>query len=280
MKLLRFGEVGAERPGAIDRTRTLRDVSSILDDIDPRTIASGQLNRLKGIDLESLPYVPMGTRIGPPIAWTGNFIGVGLNYADHAAEIGQVLPKEPILFSKSPNCISGPNDPIRVPAGSTKLDWEVELALVIGRRIANIPESEAMSAILGFTICNDLSERAWQLEGTGQWLKGKSAATFGPIGPWLITPDEAGNIDNLDMFLDVDGERMQTGNTRTLVFKVPFLVSYISRFMTLEPGDIITTGTPPGVGMGRKPQRFLRPGQSVHLGVAGLGEQRAETIAG
>ncbi|MFO1185593.1 MAG: fumarylacetoacetate hydrolase family protein [Bauldia sp.] len=280
MKFLRFGAEGAERPGAIDKTRTLRDISSIVDDITPRTIAEGQLARLSGVDLERLPYVPMGTRIGPPIAWTGNFIGVGLNYADHAAEIGQALPKEPILFSKAPNCICGPNDPIRVPPGSVKLDWEVELAIVIGRRAYNIPESAAMSAILGFTICNDLSERAWQLEGTGQWMKGKCAPTFGPIGPWLITPDEAGDIDNLDMFLDVDGERMQTGNTKTLVFKVPFLVSYISRFMQLEPGDIITTGTPPGVGMGKKPPRFLRPGQEVRLGVGGLGEQRAQTIAG
>jgi len=279
MKLLRFGSPGRERPGIVDGSGSIRDASSLGGDITPESIADGLLARLAEADLAALPVVPPGVRLGAPIARTGNFIGVGLNYADHAAEIGQALPKEPILFNKAPNSISGPNDTILVPKDAAKLDWEVELAVVIGKRTSNVPQSQAMTAVAAFTICNDLSERAWQMEGTGQWMKGKSAPTFGPLGPWLVTPDEIPDIGNLDMFLDVDGERMQTGNTRTLVFGVPFLVAYISRFMTLEPGDVITTGTPPGVGMGKKPPRFLRPGQRVRAGIAGLGEQSMVTAA-
>ena len=278
MKVLRFGLPGQERPGILDKSGAIRDASSVGGDITPENIEDGLFDRLAKVSLASLPLVPAGVRIGAPIARTGNFIGVGLNYADHAAEIGQALPKEPILFNKAPNSLSGPNDPILVPKDAAKLDWEVELAVVIGKRTSHIAEAQAMSAVAAFTICNDISERAWQMEGTGQWMKGKSAPTFGPLGPWLVTPDDIADIGNLDMFLDVDGERMQTGNTRTLVFGVSFLVAYISRFMTLEPGDVITTGTPPGVGMGKKPPRFLRPDQHVRAGIAGLGEQSMRTV--
>jgi 2-keto-4-pentenoate hydratase/2-oxohepta-3-ene-1,7-dioic acid hydratase in catechol pathway len=209
----------------------------------------------------------------------GNFIAVGLNYADHAAESGMAAPAEPILFSKAPTCLSGPDDDVWIPQGSAKTDWEVELAIVIGRPALGVSESRALEHVAGFAVCNDLSERAWQLEGTGQWMKGKGAPTFGPLGPWLVTPDEIPDVQALEMFLDLNGERMQTGSTRTMIFGAAHLVAYCSRFMALEPGDVITTGTPPGVGMAKKPPRFLRAGDRLHLGITGLGEQHQNVVA-
>jgi len=278
MKLLRFGTKGAERPGLLDQEGRIRDLSGVVEDITPESLAAGLIDRVRAVDASSLPVVDGDVRIGSPISRVGNFIAIGLNYADHAAESNMAVPVEPILFSKAPSCLSGPNDDIMVPRGSEKMDWEVELAVVIGRRADHVTEEEAMAHIAGFAVCNDLSERAWQLEGTGQWMKGKGAKTFGPLGPWLVTPDEVADVQNLDMFLDLNGQRMQTGSTRTMVFGAATLVAYCSRFMVLEPGDVLTTGTPPGVGMAQKPPRFLRAGDRVHLGIAGLGEQRQGVV--
>lgn len=279
MKLLRHGPRGAERPGLIDRDGTVRDLGDVIEDIGPPSLAGGVIERLRALDPTSLPEVPGGVRIGACVSRVGNFIAVGLNYADHAAESNMPAPVEPILFSKAPSCLSGPDDDVIVPRGSEKTDWEVELAIVIGRRADGVSEAEALDHVAGFAVCNDLSERAWQLEGTGQWIKGKSAETFGPLGPWLVTPDEIADVQDLDLFLDLNGERMQTGSTRTMIFGVEHLVAYCSRFMILEPGDVISTGTPPGVGMARKPPRFLRPGDRLRLGIAGLGEQRQTVVA-
>jgi 2-keto-4-pentenoate hydratase/2-oxohepta-3-ene-1,7-dioic acid hydratase in catechol pathway len=273
MKFLRAGNAGAERPGVMLPDGSIRDISSIVPDITRDTIGTLR-QKVEQIDLEALPIIPAGTRLAAPVADVRHFIGVGLNYADHAAEAGMAVPKEPILFNKAPSCIVGPNDDIVYPEGGTKLDWEVELGIVIGKTCDRVTEEDAISAIAGYTICNDISERAFQLERGGSWMKGKSCPTFGPIGPWLVTPDELPAIDDLGMWLDVNGERMQSGSTRTMIFGVPFLVSYISQFMTLEPGDVIATGTPPGVGMAQKPPRYLSPGDVVSLGISGLGEQR------
>jgi 2-keto-4-pentenoate hydratase/2-oxohepta-3-ene-1,7-dioic acid hydratase in catechol pathway len=279
LKLLRHGTKGAERPGLVDRDGAIRDLGGVVPDITPESLAAGLIDQVRALDPRSLPVVPAGTRIGPPLARVGNFIAVGLNYADHAAESGMAAPVEPILFSKAPSCLSGPDDDVIVPRGSTKTDWEVELAIVIGRRTDAISEEDALEHVAGFAVCNDLSERAWQLEGTGQWMKGKGAPTFGPLGPWLVTPDEIADVQALDMFLNLNGERMQTGSTRTMIFGASRLVAYCSRFMALEAGDVITTGTPPGVGMAKKPPRFLRAGDRLHLGITGLGEQHQNVVA-
>jgi 2-keto-4-pentenoate hydratase/2-oxohepta-3-ene-1,7-dioic acid hydratase in catechol pathway len=280
LKLLRFGEVGEERPAVVDADGTLRDVSSLVSDFTPETISPLLKGTLTRADFSALPAVSADVRIGAPLARTGHFIAIGLNYADHAAETGAPIPKEPIIFSKAPSSLSGPFDDVVLPRGSTKSDWEVELAVIIGERCHYVDEDEALSKVFGYAICNDVSEREYQAERGGQWIKGKSAPTFGPLGPWLVTADEIADPQNLDMFLDVNGERCQTGNTRTMIFPVAHLVSYVSQFMALEPGDIITTGTPPGVGLGMKPQRFLKAGDEMRLGIAGLGEQGQKVVAG
>lgn len=273
MKLLRHGKAGAEKPGLFHSDGTVRDLSSVISDISGATLDDATLEKILSFDHSSLPVVAEGERIGACVATPVNFIAVGLNYADHAKESGMPIPAEPILFSKAPNCIVGPDDDVIQPAGSTKLDWEVELAFVIGEKAYNVSKEEALSYVAGYCICNDVSERSWQIEGTGQWLKGKSAPTFGPLGPWLVTRDEMPDTGELAMDLKVDGKTMQSGSTKTMIFDVPFLVSYISKFMELQPGDVITTGTPPGVGMGMKPPIYLQPGQTMELSITGLGTQ-------
>ena len=279
MKLVRFGEKGSEKPGVIDSSGTIRDVSSLVADYSPETLSPALVEKLAAADLSALPAAPQGVRIGAPVSRIGHFIAIGLNYADHAAETGAPIPAEPIVFSKAPNSLSGPDDDVLMPRGSKKLDWEVELAIVIGKRCDYVEEKDALGHVLGFALCNDVSEREYQAERGGQWMKGKSAPTFGPLGPWIATADEIADPQDLDMFLDVNGERCQTGNTKTMIFSVAHVVSYLSQFMVLEPGDVITTGTPPGVGLGMKPPRFLKAGDEMHLGIAGLGEQRQKVVA-
>ena len=279
MKLLRYGPPGQEKPGLLDAQGAIRDLSRAIGDLAGDALLPESLERLRGIDPASLPRVEGTPRIGPCVAGVGKFICVGLNYSDHAAESNMQVPAEPIIFMKATSSIVGPNDDLEIPKGSTKTDWEVELGVVIGRPAKYVDEASAMSHVAGFCVVHDVSERAFQLEGTGQWVKGKSADTFGPIGPWLVTPDEVTDYHSLDMWLEVDGRRYQNGNTRTMVFGVPFLVSYLSRFMSLRPGDIISTGTPPGVGHGMKPPVYLQPGNEVRLGVQGLGEQRQRVVA-
>ena len=279
MKLARYGRAGKERPALVDKAGKLRDLSEVVEDIDAATLGPRALARLAKLKPESLPAVRGTPRIGPCLRRVGNFIAVGLNYADHAAELGMPVPKEPVLFSKAPNCVVGPNDDVVIPKGSVKTDWEVELAIVIGSPASYVSESQALSHVAGYCICNDVSEREFQLERSGQWVKGKSAPTFGPLGPWLVTPDEIGNVQALNMWLDVSGERMQTGSTATMVFGVKTLISYISQFIALEPGDVITTGTPPGVGSGKKPPRFLKAGDTMSLGIDGLGRQDQRVVA-
>ncbi|WEX11580.1 fumarylacetoacetate hydrolase family protein [Chelativorans sp. AA-79] len=279
MKLLRFGNKGAEKPAVLHTDGTIRDVSSLVADYMPETISPALIRILRSADLAALPTVPEMTRTGAPVARTGHFIAIGLNYADHAAESNLPVPGEPVVFSKAPSCLSGPDDDVMLPKESRKTDWEVELAVIIGERCDYVSQEEALSRVFGYAVCNDVSEREYQAERGGQWIKGKSAPTFGPLGPWIVTPDEIADPQNLDMFLDVNGERMQTGNTSTMIFSVAEIVSYLSRFMVLEPGDVITTGTPPGVGMGRKPQVFLKEGDEMRLGIAGLGEQRQRVVA-
>lgn len=275
MKLLRFGPVGQEKPGMLDAQGIMRDLSGVITDISPATIADGQVEGLKAIDPASLPLAPQNARIGPCIARPGNFLAIGLNYADHAEETNAPIPAEPILFSKAPSCIVGPNDDVELPEGSTKTDWEVELAFVIGKYTRNVSEADAMDHVLGYTICNDVSEREYQLErNSGQWMKGKCCPTFGPIGPWLVTRDEVPDPQDLSLWLDVNGTKLQNGSTRTMIFPVAMLVSYMSRFLILEPGDLVTTGTPPGVGLGMTPERYLKRGDVMRLGIDGMGEQR------
>jgi 2-keto-4-pentenoate hydratase/2-oxohepta-3-ene-1,7-dioic acid hydratase in catechol pathway len=278
MKLLRYGEPGREKPGILDGRGGIRDLSAHVPDIAGEALLPESLDRLRRVDVNALPPVSGTPRIGPCVAGVGKFLCVGLNYSDHAAESGMKVPAEPIIFMKATSSIVGPNDAIEIPKGSAKTDWEVELGVVIGRTARYVDEAEAMAHVAGFCVVHDVSERAFQLEGTGQWVKGKSADTFGPIGPWLVTTDEVANYHELDMWLDVDGKRYQSGNTRTMVFGVPYLVSYLSRFMSLRPGDIISTGTPPGVGHGMKPPVYLRAGNEVRLGVEGLGEQRQRVV--
>lgn len=279
MKLLRYGSVGKEKPGVLDLDGKLRDLSDVVSDIAGDVLLPQSLEKLRHLNPTTLPLVPGTPRIGACVGHVGKFIGVGLNYADHAKESGATVPKEPILFTKATSCINGPNDDIVLPRGSEKTDWEVELGIVIGSPTKYVDEADALAHVAGFCVVNDVSERAFQLEGTGQWLKGKSPDTFGPIGPWLVTVDEAGDWSNLDLWLEVDGHRYQNGSTSTMIFNVPFVVSFISRFMSLQPGDVIATGTPPGVGMGQKPQKFLRAGNELRLGVSGLGEQRARVVS-
>ena len=278
MKLLRYGPLGSERPALRDDSGALRDLSAVVPDINGDALAPDMLAKLAALDPETLPLVEGTPRLGSAIARPGKFICVGLNYADHARETGKQPPAEPILFSKASNAICGPNDDVEIPRGSEKTDWEVELGVVIGSRAKYVSEAEALDHVAGYALVNDVSERAFQSERGGQWMKGKGHDTFGPVGPWLATKDEFEDIQNIDLWLDVDGERRQTGNTRTMIFDVPFLVSYISQFMTLEPGDIIATGTPPGVGLGMKPPVFLKEGQIVTLGASGLGEQRQRMV--
>lgn len=279
MKLVRFGARGAEKPGIVDAGGTIRDLSSYVPDFVDQGVSIEALDRIRAIDLSRLPVVPKGVRLGAAIGRVNNFIAVGLNYSDHAAETGAPVPKEPILFNKAPSTLAGPDDDVVIPPGSLKSDWEVELAVIIGKPAYQVSEADALSYVAGYAVCNDLSERAWQIEGTGQWVKGKSAPGFGPLGPWLVTPDEIADVQKLDMFLDLNGKRVQTGTTATMVFGVAYLISYISKLWLLEPGDVITTGTPPGVGMGMKPPVYLKPGDTMHLGIAGLGEQRQTCVA-
>lgn len=278
MKLVRFGSAGAEKPGLVDATGTIRDLSQHVADITADVLAPASLDKLRKIDPKTLPEAPKGARIGAPVTGVRNFIAVGLNYEDHAKETGAAIPAEPILFNKLANCIVGPNDNVMVPKGSKKLDWEVEIAFVMGRRTRYVEEKDALSYVAGFAVCNDVSERHFQAERGGQWMKGKCFETSGPLGPWLVTTDEIKDVQNLDMFLDVNGRRMQTGNTRTMIFPIAHLVHYISQFMVLEAGDVITTGTPPGVGLGMKPPVFLKEGDVMTLGIQGLGEQRQTVV--
>ncbi len=281
MKLLRLGQPGAEKPALLDDTGTLRDLSGMIHDFDAETLSPAGLAKLRGHDPASLPALPAGGRIGPCVPRPTNFICIGLNYADHAAESGLPIPKEPIIFLKSLGAYSGPDDDVRLPRGSKKGDWEVELAIVIGQGGDYIEEADAYDHIAGYCLCNDVSEREYQIERGGTWDKGKGCPTFGPTGPWLVTTDEVPDPHALDMWCEVDGRRMQNGSTKTMIFNVPTLVSYVSRFMTLFPGDIISTGTPPGVGMGVKPEPvFLRPGQTMRLGISGLGEQTQKVVGG
>nr|WP_246544665.1 fumarylacetoacetate hydrolase family protein [Ancylobacter dichloromethanicus] len=277
--MLRYGPAGAERPGLLDDVGRIRDLSAIIPDISGKSLSRAGLNALRRLDPAALPLVADAVRLGPCVAGVGNFIAVGLNYADHARESGLPIPDEPVLFNKAPSSIAGPNDPILIPPGSSKLDWEVEIAMVIGETAYDIPESDAPDVIAGYCVCHDVSERSFQNERGGQWTKGKSSPGFGPLGPWLVTADEIADVQDLALRLDVNGARMQAGSTATMIFGLHFLVSYVSRFMRLEPGDVITTGTPPGVGMGQRPPRYLKAGDSVELGIAGLGTQRQQVLA-
>jgi len=274
LKLVRYGTAGLEKPGLIDAQGALRDLSAHIADLRGEHLSSESLARLAALDAASLPEVPGNPRLGPCVAGTGKFVCMGLNYSDHAAEAGMQAPSEPIVFMKATSAIVGPNDDVLIPRGSEKTDWEVELAIVIGRTAKYVSEADALDYVAGYCVANDVSERAFQIERQGQWTKGKSCDTFGPIGPWLVTRDEVADPGNLDLWLKVNGETMQQGSTRTMIFGVAHIVSYLSQFMSLQPGDVIATGTPPGVGMGKKPQRFLKPGDVVELGVAGLGAQR------
>ena len=273
MKLLRYGPPGQEKPGILDQDGNIRDLSSIVQDIAGEALSPTRLERLRSIDPTTLPRVEGVPRIGPCVGQVGKFICIGLNYSDHAAESGMAVPPEPIIFMKATSAICGPNDGIEMPRGSEKTDWEVELGIVIGKAAKYVDEAQALEHVAGYCVVNDVSERSFQIERSGQWTKGKSSDTFGPIGPWLVTQDEIPNPQNLGMWLEVDGNRYQNGSTETMVYGAAFLVSYLSQFMSLQPGDVIATGTPPGVGMGMKPPVYLRPGNRVRLGIEGLGEQ-------
>jgi 2,4-diketo-3-deoxy-L-fuconate hydrolase len=279
MKLLRYGPPGREKPGLLDDTGTIRDLSAHLEDLGPKQLGDGTLNRLAALAPDSLPAVPRGVRLGPILPSVGKFVAIGLNYSDHAAESNMPIPSEPVVFMKASSCLSGPNDPIMLPQDSTKTDWEVELGVVIGRTARYIERDRALDYVVGYTLVHDVSEREYQLERGGTWDKGKGCDTFGPTGPWLVTADEVGDPQSLEMWLDVNGQRMQRGNTRTMIFGVAELVHYLSRFMTLYPGDLITTGTPPGVGLGHKPHPvYLKAGDEVHLGIEKLGTQHQVVI--
>lgn len=273
MKLFRFGPIGSEKPGVVDAAGTHRDLSSIVADINPATIAEGLIEKIKAADLASLPEAPEGARIGPCVATTGNFIAIGLNYMQHALETNSPVPSEPIVFNKAPSCIVGPNDQVVLPRGSLKSDWEVELAFVMGKKAHYITETEALSHVLGYCICNDVSEREYQLERGGQWVKGKCAPTFGPIGPYLVTSDEIPDPQQLGLWLELNGKRVQDSSTSDMIFTIAKIVSYLSEFMLLMPGDLITTGTPQGVGLGMKPNVFLKSGDVMRLGIDKLGIQ-------
>lgn len=278
MKLVRFGSPGQEKPGILDSQGKVRDLSSIVSDIAGDVLDDAGLKKLRDIDVATLPEVSGDTRFGPCVGQVGKFICIGLNYSDHAAETGAEVPPEPVIFNKWTNAICGPNDDVEIPRNSNKTDWEVELGVIIGKGGRYIDEADAMSHVAGFCVVNDVSEREFQLERSGTWDKGKGCDTFGPLGPWLVTRDEVADPHQLSMWLEVDGHRYQDGNTRTMVYQVPFLISYLSRFMSLQPGDVISTGTPPGVGMGQKPPVYLRDGQQMRLGIEGLGEQQQRVV--
>lgn len=278
MKLLRFGAAGAEKPGLLDPDGVIRDLSAVIEDFNPDTISDAIFTKIAALDPKNLPAVSGNPRIGACVAKPGKFICIGLNYSDHAAEAGMQVPTEPIIFFKATSAVCGPNDDVEIPRGSEKSDCEVELGIVIGKQAKYVTEAEALGHVAGYCVVNDVSERAFQLEHAGQWVKGKSHDTFGPIGPWLVTRDEVADPQNLRLWLELNGERVQNGSTATMVYGVAHLISYLSKFMTLQPGDIITTGTPPGVGMGMTPQRFLKPGDVMELGVEGLGSQRQKTV--
>ena len=279
MKLLRYGPRGAEKPGLLDAEGRIRDLSTVVDDIAGDSLTPEGLQRLRALDVATLPPVEGDPRLGPCVGQVGKFVCIGLNYSDHAAETGAQVPAEPVVFNKWTSAICGPDDDVEIPRGSRKTDWEVELGVVIGRGGRYIDEADAMTHVAGYCVINDVSERAYQLEGTGTWDKGKGCDTFGPLGPWLVTADEVPDPHALRLWLEVDGHRYQDGNTRTMVFRVPYLVSYLSRHMSLQPGDVISTGTPPGVGLGQKPEPvYLRAGQVMRLGIDGLGEQRQKLV--
>lgn len=279
MKLLRYGPKGREKPGLLDKDGNIRDLSGIVDDITPDVIAK-KLGRLKRTAVSKLPVVKGRPRLGVPIAGFQKFLCIGLNYTDHAKETGMAIPDEPVLFDKTMNSLNGPNDNVVMVKGSKKTDWEVELAIVIGKRAKHVTKKDALSYVAGYTIVNDVSEREWQIERGGQWIKGKGCDTYGPVGPWLVTADEVGNVQKLDLWLDVNGERQQTGSTSKMIFTVAHIVSYLSKIMTLEPGDIIATGTPPGVGLGQTPPRFVKHGDVMTLGISKLGQQRQKVVKG
>ncbi|SFS20424.1 2-keto-4-pentenoate hydratase/2-oxohepta-3-ene-1,7-dioic acid hydratase (catechol pathway) [Granulicella pectinivorans] len=279
MKLVRYGNPGDEKPGLLAEDGTLRDLSAVVDDINGGTLSASVLEHIRQLDLRLLPKVAGAPRFGPCVAGVGKFLCIGLNYSDHAAESGMVVPAEPVVFMKATSAIMGANDDVVIPRGSEKTDWEVELGVVIGKVAKYVSEEEALSYVAGYCVVNDLSERAFQIEGTGQWTKGKSADTFGPIGPWLVTADEVPDPQNLTLWLEVNGHEYQRGSTKTMVFGVAHLVSYLSRFMSLQPGDVISTGTPPGVGLGQKPPKYLRAGDSIRLGIDGLGIQTQRVVA-
>ena len=278
MKLVRYGNPGKEKPGLIDLEGRLRDLSGVVPDIGPAQLGAVMMARMRKQNPEKLPLVRGKPRYGCPVANVGKFIAIGLNFADHAAESGVPIPKEPVVFMKATSCIQGPNDPVMLPRGSTKTDWEVELGIVIGEKARYVSKKDALAYVAGYCVINDVSEREYQLERGPQWDKGKGCDTFGPIGPWLVTPDEIENVQRLGMWLDVNGKRMQSGNTKTMIFDCAKLVSYVSHFMTLMPGDVITTGTPPGVGLGMKPPTYLKKGDIITLGIDGLGEQRQDVV--
>jgi len=280
MRLLRYGPVGQEKPGALDRNGVLRDLSGELPDLTPARLSARSLQRLRQMDLSALPAVAGRPRLGVPVAGIGKFIAVGLNYADHAAEAGLPVPKEPVLFTKAISCLNGPDDDVMLPQGAMKGDWEVELGVVVGTRARYVEESQALDHVAGYCVVNDVSERAYQIERGGTWDKGKGCDTFGPVGPWLVTADEVDDPQDLKLWLELNGQRRQNGSTRTMIFGVAMLVSYISRFLTLEPGDLVTTGTPPGVGMGVKPEPlYLKAGDIMTLGVERLGQQTQKVVA-
>ena len=279
MKLVRYGQPGKEKPGLIDAEGKLRDLGKVLKDIGPAQLGDAALAKIAKLNPAKLPLVKGKPRMGSPVANVGKFIAIGLNYADHAAESGLPIPAEPVVFMKATSCIQGPNDPVMLPKGSKKTDWEVELGVVIGTQARYVSQKEALNYVAGYCTINDISEREFQIERGGTWDKGKGCDTFGPLGPWLVTRDEVPNPQKLGMWLDVNGQRVQTGNTKTMVFSVAKIVSYVSQFMTLMPGDVITTGTPPGVGLGMKPPRFLKKGDTMALGIDGLGEQHQTVVA-
>ena len=278
MKLLRVGDKGKEKPAILDKNNKIRDISSIIPDLNPNLLNFETISKIEKLDLNSLKEVSSSERIGPCVKNPGKFVAIGLNYSDHAEETGNPIPTEPIVFMKATSCINGPNDDIEIKPNSKKLDWEVELGIIIGKECKDIKESESDSHIFGYCLVNDISEREWQIEKLGQWVKGKSHDTYGPIGPYIVTKDEIKDINNLNLFLDVNEKRMQTGNTNKMIFNVYEIVSYLSKYMSLQPGDIITTGTPPGVGMGKKPQVFLKAGDSIKLSIDNLGEQNSKVI--
>jgi 2-keto-4-pentenoate hydratase/2-oxohepta-3-ene-1,7-dioic acid hydratase in catechol pathway len=278
MKLVRYGDTGHEKPGLIDKDGQLRDLSGQIKDLADDAFSPASLAKLAALDHAALPAVSGSPRLGSPVGGKPKFLAIGLNYIDHAKEAGMPIPSEPIVFMKALSSLCGPNDDVEKPRGSTKLDWEVELAIIIGSRAKYITEADALKHVAGYAVCNDVSERFFQIERGGQWTKGKSHDTFGPLGPWLVTPDEVGDVHNLSMYLDVNGQRCQTGSTATMIFNVPKIVSYLSEIMTLEPGDIITTGTPPGVGLGMKPPKFLKVGDVMTLGIEKLGDQKQKVV--